>query len=459
MLPERYDPILVVMSYVVALFGSITALRMGARVATQGGRLRPRWLIGGALAQGMGVWGMHFTGMLAFHIPVPIAYDVPVMLLSYLVASAGALFGLILTQRPTLSAPWLGAGGLSIGAGISGLHYLDMAAMRMAARTHYASLPVLASIVVACVFGLLSLWLGRRHQRDDPRRSRRSLWMAGAIMGVAIVGQHFTGMSAVDFSADPDALPLASRHALPADELPRVVLLATGAILVVTIVAMDADRRRTAQAMLSQRLLAAQESERRRFARVLHDDLGQTLTALRLNLQRLSPAANDARIIEDSTALVDDALARVRALSVELRPSVLDDLGLGAAVEWYAKRSGERAGYAVTVENALGSLRLPEAIETAGFRTIQQALTNVARHAKAHHVRISLARGPRDVELTVVDDGVGFDVAAARVEAEAGKSLGLLAMKETAMLAGGVLSLTSRPGHGTAVYAVFPLAS
>jgi signal transduction histidine kinase len=138
---------------------------------------------------------------------------------------------------------------------------------------------------------------------------------------------------------------------------------------------------------------------------------------------------------------------------------VLDDLGLGAAVEWYAKRSAERAGFTVVVDNSMDSARLPEFIETAGFRIIQQALTNIARHAHAHRVVISLVRAPHELELSVNDDGAGFDVAGAKARAEAGESLGLLDMRETASLAGGTLSLSSSAGRGTTVRARFPIAA
>jgi signal transduction histidine kinase len=458
MLPERYDPFLVVLSFVVAVSGSITALRMGARVCTHEGKSRYRWLIAGALAQAVGIYGMHFTGMLAFILPVPIAYEMGHMSLSFIVAFAGSLLALLLTQRRTLRAVWLIAGGAAIGAGISGLHYTDMAAMRMAAVTRYSTVLVIASIVIACVVGLLSLWFGRRHRRDDPAQPRRILLLSGTIMGIAIVGQHYTGMSAASFYPGPDTRLTARGHIVPQKDLPRTVVISTFLILLAALSAASSARRRSAHALVSQRILEAREDERRRIARGLHEDLGQTLTALRLNLQRLSPS-DDASLVEESITLVDDSLARVRALSVELRPSVLDDLGLGAAVEWYAKRSAERAGYTVVVDNELNSARLPELIETAGFRIIQQALTNIARHANARRVRITLVRAPHELELSVRDDGRGFDVAGARARAEAGESLGLLDMRETALLAGGTLSLSSSVGRGTTVRARFPVAA
>lgn len=328
----------------------------------------------------------------------------------------------------------------------------------MPAVIRYSAPLVVASVGVACVFGLLSLWLGRIHRRDDPRLPRWRIVAAGAVMGVAIAGQHYTGMAAADFHPGPDTRVGNLWRELPTHALPEAVLIATFAILALALGAAALDRRRGAHALVSQRLLLAQERERRRIARVLHDDLGQLLTAIRLNLQR-QVSASDPTIRDDSVALVDEALARVRALSLELRPSVLDDLGLGAAIQWYAHRSAGRGGYDVTVNNAVGEERFPEAIETAAYRVVQEALTNVARHAGARHVRIGLEHIDRALEVHVRDDGCGFDVDAAVAGAQAGESLGLLDMRETAMMAGGRLGITSVLGRGTNVSVRFPLPS
>jgi NO-binding membrane sensor protein with MHYT domain/anti-sigma regulatory factor (Ser/Thr protein kinase) len=459
MLPERYDPILVVLSYLVAFLGSYTALSIAARLTAPSGRLRLRWLLGGAFAEGTAIWSMHFTGMLALHLPVAVAYNVTLATSSLLIASTGSLLALWLTQRPALGRVALVAGGLAIGAGIVGLHYMDMAAMRMPARTRYSALLVVASIVVAVVFGLVSLSLGRRYRREDPRRSPIGQWIAAGIMGVAIVGQHYTGMAAVTFYAGPEPAHLFTGLALPAQALPQAVLLSTLLILATALGSVAVDRRSSARARLASRLLGAQESERRRIARVLHDDVGQLLTAIRLNLQRLAVSTGpDRALVADSVAMVDEALGRVRALSLELRPSVLDDLGLGDAVAWFANRQAERAGYEVVVEQGLGEDRLPEEVETAGFRIVQQALTNVARHARARNVQIVLRRDPGAVELTVADDGSGFDVRDARMRSQAGESLGLLDMTELAKMAGGSLTIASTEGTGTTVRVRFPLS-
>src|SRR6476661_1888598 len=168
MLPERYDLLFVALSCVVAGLGSFTALSLGARLSTPSGHLRVPWLVGGAVAQATGIWAMHFTGMLALHLPVPIGYYTPLVVLSFLIALGASILALALTQRALISRERLLLGGFCIGGAIAGLHYTNMASMRMAARVLYQPSLVVTSIIIAAGFGLLSLWLGRRYQRDDP---------------------------------------------------------------------------------------------------------------------------------------------------------------------------------------------------------------------------------------------------------------------------------------------------
>jgi NO-binding membrane sensor protein with MHYT domain len=457
MLPETYDPEFVVLSYVVAALGSYTALSLGARLTAMSGRLRVPWLLGGAAAQAAGIWAMHFTGMLALHLPVPIGYFVPLLIASYIIAFMGSLLAMVFTQRPTLSRASLIAGAIFIGAGIFGLHYTDMQAMRMDARAVYYTPWVIVSIVVAVGFGLLSLSLARRYRRDDPLRTRWGQGASAILMGIAISGQHYSAMAGVDFAPAPDDIAPGARFIVRQGELPVIVVVSTLLILTGAFVTAAIDQRRALRAAVSGRLLIAQENQRRGIARILHEDVGQLLTAVRLNLQRITPTEQENAVVVESMSLIDSALTRIRELSLDLRPSVLDDLGLSAAISWFANRHAERSGYELSIEDSLGQRRLPEAIETAAFRITQQALGNVARHSKARHVRIDIDLDARSLDLRVRDDGVGFDVGAARARAEAGESLGVLDMKETAVLAGGTLSLNSTPGKGSTVHARFPL--
>jgi PAS domain S-box-containing protein len=214
---------------------------------------------------------------------------------------------------------------------------------------------------------------------------------------------------------------------------------------------------RETQRALSRRLLTAQEEERRHLAIELHDELGQVLTAAQINLgflERMSGAATPPTHLRDAIASVDEAMHRVRDLALDLRPSVLDDLGLSAALRWYGDRFARRAQVEVRV--AVDPVPPLEAeLETACFRVAQEALTNVARHAQARRAWLDLKVLPEGIELAVRDDGIGFDVASARERASGGTSMGLLGMQERVSLVGGEFELLSVPGSGTEVRARF----
>jgi PAS domain S-box-containing protein len=212
---------------------------------------------------------------------------------------------------------------------------------------------------------------------------------------------------------------------------------------------------------LSRRVLAVQEEERRAVARELHDELGQVLTAVRLNLQTLRRRSRQAElgpVFDDGLALLETAIAEVRALSTRLRPTILDDLGLEAALRSHLARALGRAELALDADIRLGPGRLDPAVETAAFRIAQEAMTNALRHAGASRLAVALRVDDGALVLSVRDDGHGFDLGAAARRAARGESAGLSGMEERAQLAGGRLEMTSAPGRGTEVRAVFPLA-
>jgi signal transduction histidine kinase len=216
----------------------------------------------------------------------------------------------------------------------------------------------------------------------------------------------------------------------------------------------------TSLRVLSRRLMDAQESERRSIARELHDEIGQALSTLRLNLhvlQKPRSAEEKASCISDSVGLVEKTLQQVRDMSLNLRPSILDDLGLVSALEWQMNKLAERAGFRGQVQTAGLSGRLPAALETICFRVAQEALTNVVRHAQARRVVVGVRQDDQHLLLTVRDDGVGFDVKAAATRAREGGCMGLLGMKERVLLGSGEFRLRSGPGRGTRVRVRFPL--
>ncbi|NEQ27494.1 MAG: hypothetical protein F6K28_52520, partial [Microcoleus sp. SIO2G3] len=199
-LSSAYDLRLVVLSILIAILASYTALDLARRVTTAIALTKVAWLIGGALAMGTGIWSMHFVAMLAFRLPIPIAYDILTVLVSMLpaiVASGGALF---LASRQVLSIWQFLIGGILMGIGIASMHYIGMYAMRMEANTWYDPLLFGLSVVIAIGASITALWMAF-HLRTRTGKAGRYLQIASAfIMGIAISGMHYTGMAAAIFA-------------------------------------------------------------------------------------------------------------------------------------------------------------------------------------------------------------------------------------------------------------------
>jgi PAS domain S-box-containing protein len=211
---------------------------------------------------------------------------------------------------------------------------------------------------------------------------------------------------------------------------------------------------------LSIKLMEAQEAERRRIARELHDQIGQDLTAFLIHLhgwkQKSDQPVPPAQL-EDTIRLAEGILQRARDLSLELRPSMLDDLGLVAALRWYLDGQAQRAGFQPRFSTESIDQRLPPELETVCFRVAQEAVTNIVRHARAREVHVEISRRGGRLELAIGDDGAGFDVPAAQERARHGQSLGLPGMEERVSLLGGRFEIDSAPGRGCRVRASFPL--
>jgi signal transduction histidine kinase len=219
-------------------------------------------------------------------------------------------------------------------------------------------------------------------------------------------------------------------------------------------VAVELSQRVTRDAL--RRVVQAQELERRRLARELHDETGQALTSILLGLKPLEEALADhpARAaLAELREHVVVALQDVRRLAVELRPAVLDDFGLVAALERLTESFAEQTGIRIDFHSALGESRLPGEVETALYRVVQESLTNIVKHANARSVSISVARRDSAIAAVIEDDGAGFDQRAVR---EGG--VGLLGMRERLALLDGRVEIESRPGTGTTLVAEVPLA-
>jgi PAS domain S-box-containing protein len=206
----------------------------------------------------------------------------------------------------------------------------------------------------------------------------------------------------------------------------------------------------------SRRLLTVQEEERRHLSRELHDEFGQMLAGITLHLQAAKGLAGDAARsrLEECVVLIQHAGVQLGSLVLELRPTMLESVGLAPTLRWLAKQHEERTGMPTQVVGQLNDV--PGDLAIACFRAVQEALTNVIRHARAHHVWIELHQTDGALELTVRDDGVGFDVAKTLDQAPSCGHLGLLGMRERVQILGGEIQVDSEPRRGTRIRISFP---
>ena len=209
---------------------------------------------------------------------------------------------------------------------------------------------------------------------------------------------------------------------------------------------------------LSRQLVQAQEEERKSLSRELHDEVGQMLTALRMemrSLQDLRTAPEDQFIehLDGAKRLAEQSLRSLRDIAMGLRPSMLDDLGLGSAVQWQARQFAKHTGIPVNVQIDGMPPRLPEPHRTCIYRVVQEALTNCARHARAKSINIAIRAQAAGISVSIRDDGIGFDPSRVR-----GRGLGLVGMQERVMDLGGDLTLTSQAPRGTVLSARIPLS-
>jgi PAS domain S-box-containing protein len=208
---------------------------------------------------------------------------------------------------------------------------------------------------------------------------------------------------------------------------------------------------------LTARLQSVREEERARVAREIHDELGQALTAIKLDLASLMGALRadqeeELDKAESILRLIDQTIVSVRRIATELRPGILDDLGLVAAVEWAAQESEARAGTKCHLDLPHDDIAIDQERTTAIFRIFQETLTNVTRHAEATRVDVRLGRENGKIVLEVRDNGRGI----AAEQLSSGRSLGILGMRERALLLGGELTITGAPGKGTTVKVLIP---
>ncbi|MCO7521006.1 MULTISPECIES: EAL domain-containing protein [unclassified Pseudomonas] len=268
MLIGSYSSSLVLISLCVAILASYTALDLTGRIATAKGRAVYLWMGGGAFAMGIGIWSMHFIGMLAFSLPIELGYDAALTALSLLIAVASSGFALWLVSQPKL--PWLqlAFGALIMGTGIACMHYMGMAALRMQPGIDYDPTLFGASLGIAVGASAAALWIAFRLRQHTPY-VRQIRGLAAVVMGIAIVGMHYTGMAAANFPAGSFCGALAT--GLAGDGLDYLVLITTLAVLAVALLTSVLDARLEARTAELARSLTLANQELTQLA--LHDTL------------------------------------------------------------------------------------------------------------------------------------------------------------------------------------------
>jgi NO-binding membrane sensor protein with MHYT domain/CheY-like chemotaxis protein len=395
MLTGHYDTPLVLVSIFVAIVASYAALSLAGRVSESRGRAMLAWIVGGAIAMGSGIWAMHFVGMLAFRLPIPIAFDLSLTVASLLLPIAAS--GLVLWQVSRAELGWkrLGVSAVLMGIGINAMHYTGMAAMRMEPGIVYDPRLFALSVAIAIAASSLALWIAFHLRHNVPH-----VWLprigAAVVMGAAIVGMHYTGMAAASFPLD--SVCTAASRGVNQDGLATLVVIATFCVLGFALLASRFDARLEAN------------------ARVLQ--ISQATAAERQDLLTRERAARDEA--ERLSALKDEFLA---TLSHELRTPLNAVLGWAAmlqrgvkdeetfrrgleTIERNARAQGQLIDDLLDMSRIIsGTLRLdvqliePDKVIEAALGTVHPAAV-----AKRIDLRVDLARGPDEKRLTVLGD-------------------------------------------------------
>jgi NO-binding membrane sensor protein with MHYT domain/nitrogen-specific signal transduction histidine kinase/CheY-like chemotaxis protein len=491
MLDGSYSPLVVALSVLIAILASYTALDLAGRVSAARGRDYLGWLAGGAIAMGVGIWSMHFVGMLAFRLPVPTAYAAELVLLSALAAIAASALALLVVSRPSLTPRMLAVSALWMGPAIAGMHYIGMAAMRVDAHLRYDPWLVAASVAIAVVASYGGLWLAYRFRGDESRRTRLWRLAGGVVIGGAIAGMHYTGMAAAVFTAETR-----QAHALgglvATRGLTMAVAFGTVLILVLGLLGAKMDRWFRTRLEHEERRREAQKLEAiGQLAGGIAHDFNNILTAITNYAAFVSAGLPPDAPEQSDLAGIREAADRAATLTRQLlafgrrqlvEPAVLDlrevleEAGrllrrligehIEVVVETAPPLSPVLADRAQLIQVVLNlAINARDAMPNGGRLTIEARdvqLTN--QYARAH---LGVNSGGY-VELAVTDTGHGMtpEVQARIFEPffttkprGVGTGLGLSTVFGIVKQSGGHIYVYSEPGLGTTVKVYLPRAA
>jgi NO-binding membrane sensor protein with MHYT domain len=483
-----YSPNLVLLSVLIASLASYTALDLAARVTVAQGRERIAWLAGGSLAMGIGIWSMHFVGMLAFHLPRPMTYAIELVLLSVLVAIVASALALVVVSRRSVTLAGLAMSAAWMGPAIAGMHYIGMAALEVDARVQFNPWLVTASVIIAIVASFGGLSLAYRFRSDESRRTRVRRVASSVVMGGAIAGMHYTGMAAATFTGDGRA---GHAHAglLANREVTVGVVLGTVTILALGLLGAMLDRWLRARAEHIERRRESQKLEAiGQLAGGIAHDFNNLLTAIIGHAAFVLEALPAGSAVRDDVREIDRAAHRAAELTQQLLafsrrqmlcPAPLDLNRVSTDTMRMLQRIiGERIAVTLALEPTLGATRGDRA-------QIEQVIVNLvvnARDAMPHGGRLIIETDNVDLQpldvgqhldaepgayvmLAITDTGTGmtpeiqariFDPFFTTKEVGRGTGLGLSTVYGIVKQSGGSISVYSEPGHGSTFKVYLP---
>jgi NO-binding membrane sensor protein with MHYT domain/nitrogen-specific signal transduction histidine kinase/CheY-like chemotaxis protein len=487
-LHKAYSALLVILSVLIASAASYTALDLAGRVTAARGRERLAWLAGGSLAMGVGIWSMHFVGMLAFHLPIPIGYQLGRVLLSVLVAVAASALALVVVSRPKVGLPALAVGALCMGPAIAGMHYIGMAALNVSATMRFDLGLVVASVGIAIVASFVGLTLAYRFRLDESPGGVARRMTSGLVMGLAIAGMHYTGMAAARFTV-PGRTGASVGGLLATRDLAIGVTLGALVILTLGILGAKVDRwlRRRVQSVELKQQSQKLEAIGQLAGGIAHD-FNNLLTAILGNAALVlestppdDPRYEDVREIERAATRAAELTRQLLAFSRKqvLQPRSLDlNVALAQIMRMLTRLVGEHIEVTVLPEPALGRVQVDaaqleqvivnlvvnarDAMPDGGRLTIETQNATLEAGSTSQHIG---APPGAYILIAFTDTGIGMDPATQKrifepffttKERGKGTGLGLATVYGIVKQSGGSLSVYSEPNRGSTFKVYLP---